>query len=156
MGLHCAKWVNGQRRFLFELILKLAFLVDRRIWCWWMEENYIRYQEGKNSGFTIFPRVPTIDYFVFIIIWNFLSSLNLFADFFKFFKCRLFKTFKIFKIYHKTCIIYIYFWLQGCYSRPTRSVVLLLPSTPLLGLKAKQNKNNQPRQANLNQYLINP
>ena len=29
-------------------------------------------------------------YFVFIIILNFLSSLNLFADFFKFFKCRLF------------------------------------------------------------------
>ena len=55
-----------------------------------MEENYIRYQEGKNSGFTILPRVPTIDYFVFIIIWNFLFSLNLFADFFKFFKCRLF------------------------------------------------------------------
>ena len=31
-----------------------------------------------------------IDYFVFIIILNFLYSLNLFADFFKFFKCRLF------------------------------------------------------------------
>ena len=31
-----------------------------------------------------------IDYFVFIIIWIFLFSLNLFADFFKFFKCRIF------------------------------------------------------------------
>ena len=31
-----------------------------------------------------------MDYFVFIIILNFLSSLNLLADFFKFFKCRLF------------------------------------------------------------------
>ena len=31
-----------------------------------------------------------IDYFVLIIILNFLSSLNLFAEFFKFFKCRLF------------------------------------------------------------------
>ena len=31
-----------------------------------------------------------IDYFVFIIILNFLFSLNLFGDFFIFFKCRLF------------------------------------------------------------------
>ena len=31
-----------------------------------------------------------MDYFVFIIILNFLFSFNLFADFFKFFKCRLF------------------------------------------------------------------
>ena len=31
-----------------------------------------------------------IDYFVFIIILNFLSSWILFADFFNFFKCRLF------------------------------------------------------------------
>ena len=31
-----------------------------------------------------------INYFVFIIILNFLLSKNLFADFNKFFKCRLF------------------------------------------------------------------
>ena len=31
-----------------------------------------------------------IDYFVFIILLNFLFTLNLFVDFFKFFKCRLF------------------------------------------------------------------
>ena len=37
-----------------------------------------------------------INYFVFIIILNFLLSKNLFADFNKFFKCRLFNNIKIF------------------------------------------------------------
>ena len=32
----------------------------------------------------------SFEIFVFIIILNFLFSLNLFADFFKFFKCRFF------------------------------------------------------------------